>query len=247
MAAKVIKELHGFSGNEIYLMKKPDRLFVRKSGDVFRNFNQLTQLFGKYPVPEVYGIKNKTMDMEYIHGLDMRNYLLTHPANHLNDFLHKIFYQMSSNVVMKDYTSAYIDLFDKINFSVLPFTKEDLLNNLPKELPSSDYHGDFTLENLIYTEDKGFIMIDCVSVMFDSWIFDIAKMRQDLECRWFLRNNPAMIENKLSQIQTDLITSWPQAGDDNLLIVMLLRVFRHCKPNTQEYNFLLKEINKLWK
>jgi hypothetical protein len=34
MAAKVVKELYGFSGNQILLMQKHNRLFVRKIGNI---------------------------------------------------------------------------------------------------------------------------------------------------------------------------------------------------------------------
>ena len=39
-------------------------------------------------------------------------------------------------------------------------------------MPQTTYHGDFTLENLIYDGDE-FIMIDPVTIEYDSYVFDL--------------------------------------------------------------------------
>lgn len=246
MAARVIKTFAGFSGSSIMLMNKHGHLFVRKDGNIDRNLERLTALREQFPVPKIYKVNGDTFDMEYIHGLDMRSYLLTNPATALTKFLVRLFKRMSDNSELKDYTNAYQELCSLVDFSLLPFTAKELLDHLPQYLPGSDYHGDFTLENLIHTTN-GFYMIDCVTVPYDSFIFDIAKMRQDLECRWFLRNAPAMIENKLQQVQQELFNRWPESGNNYLLILMLLRVYRHTTVGAPEHTFLLKEINRLWK
>jgi tRNA A-37 threonylcarbamoyl transferase component Bud32 len=246
MAARVIKTFAGFSGSSIMLMDKHGHLFVRKDGNIDRNLERLTALQEHYPVPKIYKITGNTFDMEYIHGLDMRSYLLTNPSTALTKFLVRLFKRMSDDAVLKDYTSAYQSLCALVDFSLLPFTEHELLARLPQYLPQSAYHGDFTLENLIHTTD-GFYMIDCVTVPYDSFIFDIAKMRQDLECHWFLRDAPAMIENKLEQVQQELFDRWPDANNNDILILMLLRVYRHTTVGSREHIFLLKEINRLWK
>ena len=246
MAARVVKTFAGFSGSSVMLMNKHGRLFVRKDGNIDRNLERLTALKEHFPVPKVYKVNGSSFDMEYIHGLDMRSYLLTNPTSTLIKFLVRLFKRMSENTVSKDYTSAYQSLSAQVDFSLLPFREKELLERLPQYLPQSEYHGDFTLENLIHTTD-GFYMIDCVTVPYDSFIFDIAKMRQDLECRWFLRNAPAMIENKLQQTQQELFDRWPESNNNYILILMLLRVYRHATVGSQEHTFLLKEINRLWK
>ena len=246
MAARIIKTFAGFSGSSITLMDKHGHLFVRKDGNIARNLERLTALGEQYPVPKIYKVNGDAFDMEYVHGLDMRSYLLTSPTTALIKFLVRLFKRMSDDAVLKDYTSAYQSLCALVDFSSLPFTKHELLAQLPRYLPQSEYHGDFTLENLIHTTD-GFYMIDCVTVPYDSFIFDIAKMRQDLECHWFLRNAPAMIENKLQQMQQELFNRWPESNNNYLLILMLLRVYRHATVESPEHKFLLKELNRLWK
>ena len=247
MAAKVVKELYGFSGNQILLMQKHDKLFVRKIGNISRNIERMQALSVDYPLPQLYTVSKKMIDMEYLHGLDIKTYLKTNNYEKLLDFILSILDRLSSNAVNKDYTEIYIKKLQEVSFEELPFTREQLLERLPKILPSSNYHGDLTLENIIFTADRGFFLIDCATTEYDSYIFDIAKIRQDLDLGWFTRKDNTMLDVKTKHIQKVILEKYPQGGNDYLLILMLLRVYRHTLPNTLERNFILQGINKLWK
>ena len=247
MVAKVVKEFHGFSGNQILLMQKHDKLFVRKIGDVSRNLERMQVLCEDYPLPQLYTVSEKMIDMEYLHGLDIKSYLRTNNYEKLLEFLLCILEKFSIGSVHKDYTQTYIKKLQEINFDKLPFTCEQLLDRLPRQLPSSNYHGDLTLENIIWTADRGFFLIDCATIEYDSYIFDIAKLRQDLELGWFTRKDNAMLNVKTKHIQQKILQQYPTANNDYLLILMLLRVYRHSQPDTLERNFLLEGIKSLWK
>jgi RIO-like serine/threonine protein kinase len=247
MAAKVVKELYGFSGNQILLMQKHNRLFVRKIGNITRNIERMQALNGEYPLPQLYTVSKKMIDMEYLHGLDIKTYLKTNNYEKLLDFLLCILEKFSTVSKDKDYTEIYIKKLQEISFDELPFTREQLLDRLPRQLPSSNYHGDLTLENIIWTADRGFFLIDCATIEYDSYIFDIAKLRQDLELGWFTRKNNAMLNVKTKHIQQKILQKYPTANNDYLLVLMLLRVYRHSRPDTLERNFLLKGIKSLWK
>jgi RIO-like serine/threonine protein kinase len=247
MAAKVVKELYGFSGNQILLMQKHNRLFVRKIGNITRNIERMQALNGEYPLPQLYTVSKKMIDMEYLHGLDIKSYLKTNNYEKLLEFLLCILEKFSTSSVNKDYTEIYIKKLQEINFDDLPFTREQLLDRLPRQLPSSNYHGDLTLENIIWTADRGFFLIDCATIEYDSYIFDIAKLRQDLELGWFTRKDNAMLNVKTKYIQEKILQQHPTANNDYLLILMLLRVYRHSRPDTLERNFLLEGITSLWK
>ena len=108
------------------------------------------------------------------------------------------------------------------------------------------YHGDLTLENIMHS-DAGFYMIDPVTSEYDSYIFDIAKMRQDLECKWFVRKEHLKLDVKLEYIQNKILDEFPLANNDYLLILMLLRVWNYTIPKTKEQRFILENIIKLWK
>lgn len=244
----LVQTFRGFSGNQIYLMDNGNNLFVRKIGAIGRNVERMTHLVNDYPVPKIYRYSDITLDMEYIHGLDIKTYLKSHQPNRLLQFLIAILDQLSANAVDKDYTAVYEAKLQEIDFSLLPFTAQELIDKLPKHLPQSEYVGDLTLENIIYTED-GFYLIDCATIEYDSYIFDIAKLRQDLNLQWFTRNSDVVLDVKTNYISQQLKQRYPQALVDNdyLLILMLLRVYRHAKQGTYEHVFLLEGIRRLWK
>lgn len=246
--AKILKELKGHSGSEVTLMENDSGLWVRKFKNVDRNYERLSALYKSgYPVPEIYTYLNQTLEMEYIHGLDMKNYLLHNTSTKLQEFLLVTLDCFSENSIIKDYTKTYYQKLAWLDsHQGLPFTKEQLIERLPKNIPQSMYHGDLTLENIIYT-DPGFHMIDAVTVEYDSWVFDVAKLRQDLECKWFLRHSDAKLDFKLQNMQDTLRECYPEAFNDNVLILMLLRVYLHTKEGDFEREFILREINRLWK
>lgn len=248
MAAKIIKELYGFSGTKILLMKKHDRLFVRKIGEIDRNVERMYALKDNYPLPEIYGYSKNKFDMEYVHSLDIKTYLKTHSHDKLLEFLVNFFNSTTKTITEKDYTQTYHDKLNQIIFTdKFNFTKEELLTRLPRIVPQTDYHGDLTLENILYSEDRGFLFIDCQTSEYDSFIFDIAKLRQDLECGWFTRTDNTMLDVKTKHIQKELLERYSQANNDFLLILMLLRVYRYAHPETFEQQFLINWMNKLWK
>jgi len=248
MNEHTIKELKGFSGSKIYLMRNDNGLFIRKMDNVDRNFIKLNELSQHFNVPKIYSYNNNILDMEYIHGLDMKSYLAVRDTKRLTEFLINVLSEFSEDVYMTDYTDVYID---KLKYIKLPsemlFTKEQLLEKLPKRLPRSKYFGDLTLENIIYGENGQFHLLDGMTSEYDSYIFDIAKLRQDLECKWFLRDTKLLLDVKVENIQDKLLERFELANNNYLLILMLLRVYRYTKPFSKEETLLIKEMNRLWK
>lgn len=228
-------------------MQKHDRLFVRKIRNIRRNAERLESLRDLVPVPKIYNCIGERLDIEYIHGDDMRTWLISNSPKSLLDFLIKTFEQLESQCRGEhDWQHTYQAFFQQFDPWPFDFTAEDLLERLPRVLPDTNYLGDCTLENII-ASDHGFYFIDCQTSMWHSVVFDIAKLRQDLETQWFLRHRPAMIENKLAYIQRGLQERWPCASDNNLLILMLMRVVLYTKSDQPERQFLLKEIHRLCK
>lgn len=245
---KCITELHGHSGSSIYLMEHNGRRYILKKNNVTRNHERLNALYGLVNVPMIWGYDKESLCMEYIHGLDMKNYLRFNNSNDLLGFIIQSIETFCSNSIDKDYTEVYNSSLSWIDdTNDLPFTKKELIDRLPKILPQSIYHGDMTLENIIQRTDGKFFFIDAVTVAYDSWVFDIAKLRQDLECKWFLRNDSIMLDAKLKDMQQKILAKYPIANNDYLLILMLLRVYLHCEKHTLEHSFILKEVYRLWK
>lgn len=243
--AELIKELAGHSGSKIYLMDGDLGPFVRKENNVERNIERLDFLYKKgYNVPKLYVVNGNCLDMEYIHGLDIKNYLKSNEIIGLKHFIVDTLQSFKIGSTKKDYTEVYHNKLQWLS-NEFPFTKEELIEKLPKILPQSTYHGDLTLENIIHT-DQGFYMIDAMTSEYDSYIFDIAKLRQDLECRWFIRNDNLKLDVKLKNLQDNILDAFPFANNDYLLILMLLRVYPYMKDDLNK-DFIMKEITRLWK
>ena len=63
-------------------MQDEFRLFVRKVGNVDRNYERMVNLDGSVPIPKIYKyIPGETLEMEYIRGLDIKNYLIHNKTN----------------------------------------------------------------------------------------------------------------------------------------------------------------------
>lgn len=248
MGERILKELNGFSGSKVYLMQDNTKTFVRKIDNVERNYERMQHLLTLgFNVPEIYNKTDNTLDIEYIPGLDIKTYLKFNQPTKLIEFLLDILVKLSYNSKDKDYTDVYQRKLAEIDFVKLPFTMSELLDKLPRVLPSSHYYGDLTLENIIYSKTGLFYLIDPVTIEYDSFVFDIAKLRQDLHCKWFLRHDTLFLDAKLKLIESHIMSVFPNAIDNYLLILMLLRVYRHAESDSFEKTFLLMEIDKLWK
>ncbi len=245
---KILKQLNGFSGSKVYLIQNQEKTFVRKIGNVERNYERITTLSKKgFNLPKIYNKSGEILDLEYIQSLDIKTYLEFYSIDNLCSFLLETLEKLSEHKTEKDYSEIFLNKLQEIDFSNLSFTKKDLYGRLPKQLYSSDYFGDLTLENVLYGNDDKFYLIDCSAIEYDSYIFDIAKLRQDLNCKWFLRNHKTSLEVKCNKIEEVILEKFPEANNDYLLIMMLLRVYRHAKENSFEQQFLLREIERLWK
>jgi len=247
---KILKTLNGYSGSKIYLMSDDNKVFIRKIDNVDRNYERLKTLksFG-FDVPCVYQKENNLLDMEYIPGLDIKSYLNVYTIDKFLDYVYTLISEFSINSFNKDYTEIYykkLEWMDKLNpFS---FTKNELIDRLPKVLPQSVYHGDLTLENIIYSKNDKFYMIDGSTIDYDSWVFDISKMRQDVCSGWFIRNfDDKNLKKYLSIVDKKLIEKYPIVNNNSLVILMLLRVFLYTKKDSSDQRFILKEIERLWK
>ena len=83
------------------------------------------------------------------------------------------------------------------------------------------------------------------TIEYDSYVFDLAKLRQDLECGWFIRSESVYYTAKLKMI-SDAFADIENFNNDYLLILMLMRVLPYTS-NDSDKNFVENEIRKLWK
>lgn len=246
---EIVKKLTGFSGSNVFLVRCPVRgLFIKKIGAVSRNIERISALERlNYPVCKILSSSENELDLEYIHGLDISTYLTHNGPKKLIDFLINILKRFAIQGSIKNFTKDIIKNTEWIDTDTeLPFTQKQLFQDEFLIVPSSVYHGDLTFENILYSNDS-FYLIDAVTTIYDSYVFDIAKLRQDLDCKWFLRRSYSSIDVKLYSIKKALLEEFPEANNDIFLILMLLRVYNYTLPGSYERDFILKEIKRLWK
>lgn len=239
----------GYSNSEVMIMEEDGYIFVRKSGDIQRNLERydcLAHLGLRTPL--IYEITGQYYDMEYIKNFDIIKYLSTHSASELGNFLVNTIDKLSENCIEADYSKVYFDKLNGFNFGAynLPFTADELISRLPKFLPMSEYHGDMTLQNILYdAEAKNFVLIDPLTTEYSSYVFDLAKLRQDITCKWFIRNEKVFFDPKL-QVLDKMLSKYEHYNNDYLLILMLLRVLPYAKT-VEDETFLRDKILLLWK
>ena len=115
----------------------------------------------------------------------------------------KIFYKYKNNpIILKKFNQ----IKRKINYKFF------------EKIPISDYHGDFTLENILYSNSKNFYLIDFDSNEFNSFYFDISKLYQDFMGHWFMRSYNADSELKSENHIYILLNFYKKKLDDFLKI-----------------------------
>lgn len=231
----------------VELMENNGRAFVRKTGDVGRNLERLDALSAlELPLPKLLEVYGDSYDMEYIQHEDIKTYLINHSVGNLVDFISTVLIKLSEKTIEKDYSDVYnkkLSLFSWNKYD-LPFNSKELYDKLPKSLPFSEYHGDLTLENILYRTSGSFVLIDPITTEYDSYVFDMAKLRQDITCKWFVRNEKIYVDSKL-KVLNDMLCKFEHYNNDYLLILMLMRVLPY--TNNDDKEFIESEIKKLWK
>lgn len=246
---EIIKKLNGYSGSEVYLIEKNNSKIIRKINNIDRNYERMSFLKKNgFDIPTILSKNNDILEMEYLNGLDSIEFLKRHDFTLLQNFIINTLDKLNKNTKDKDYSDIYKKKLNEIkNFEVFKFKKDELFHKLPKILPQSNYIGDFTLDNIIFSNNK-FYLIDCVTSDFDSWIFDVAKLRQDLQTKWFIRKDKNLKFNVyMNIIQKNIIEKNMYCGNNYLLIMMLLRIYPYSTKNLEDQQFLINNINKLWK
>jgi len=244
----ILKEFKTISKSRVLLVEDRNKIFIRKINHIDRNYEQMLALrkLGLL-MPKILKKNSSTLDMEYIEGISMTDFFETNNPNLFTDFLCKLIDVLSVRSEYSDYSLIYRNKLNEIkSFSDFAFSKEELFEKLPTRLPKSHYHGDLTLDNILYF-DKNFYLIDCLTSVYSSWIFDLVKLRQDLECGWFLRSSRKKKFACLDDIQKHLINRHPLLGNNYLLILMLLRIYNYTLDSEADRNFLVCKINELWK
>ncbi len=217
------KDLIGHSGCQLEIEENKNGIFVIKTSKD-KDYNQrLESQYNKqknyvsniFKTPKVFYIGTNSLGliyftMEYINGLKLSDYLET--AN--REFLSRISKMICSeirdtniydieadNIILskiKDLKTKIVDV-PLYAISALQNALEVLERYKWDKCIKSSCHGDFTLENILIKEGDLYV-IDFLDSFYDSWLIDIAKIFQDLECLWSYRNYENISENLKTRI-----------------------------------------------
>jgi tRNA A-37 threonylcarbamoyl transferase component Bud32 len=250
-----LKDFKGHSGCKVQLYENNGQYIVYKNGSpkLKRSAELLNNLRSLgFNTPEIYSVTDDSMHMEYINGVDMKTYIFNGNQSDINklfgflDFYITTLATATSINILPNLITKLHSIEQSVDLSKLNFTCLDLLGKLPKTATCGTVHGDFTLDNILFYKDK-FYLIDANPTELNHIEFDAVKIRQDLDCLWFVRNEKDTLNYRIvcQRISNQLKNKWPFLNNDYILIFMLMRILPYCTDeNTQD--FLIMEINKLW-
>jgi len=242
----IIKQFIGHSGATVNLVENELGTVVEKSGTgIERNYNRITSLTGVVDQPQILAYDGDTLTMEYIQNQDIQHYLINGEHKKLTRFIKTVydkFVRLPTSA--KDYTSVYERRLSSVSW--LPTTIDNLMDCLPRHLAQTVYHGDLTCNNILYDYNNSrFVLIDAVDIDLDSVHFDISKLRQDIDCGWFLRDSDALLSNRLLSIRQSLSEHCEYYNNNAMAILCLLRVWPY--STEQERTWLAKQMEILWR
>lgn len=278
-------ELKGHSGCRIYLIiPEGSSALVRKiSKEIGYNerlrkqcFKQKTYRSNYAHVPEVLeeGMINDLYyyDMEYVRGISVSSMLESCSVDKIesiSNFLVNIVNENQKTETFDEngWTSAIAhklkSTFDNIPKRCCNKTIKEsfelLSNHKWTDIGTSSSHGDLTLENIIYSYDEKFYLIDFLDTFYETWIIDMSKILQDLVVGWAFRHQfmktDAISENTkirilllnkqfISSIEDVLVNE--KLWDDiyACLLLNLLRIIPYIQDD-RIHVFLNKSINTI--
>lgn len=254
MKYNYISSLQGNSGSTVSIVQYLDKLYVLKQGaSDFTSHANIFKALGDLGlnVPLVHTANSLHMLMDYIPGRSMYPYLETNGIDDLVAYISKCFHLFNSISTPYDFTRELDDKFNELEYRLppnikLPFELHELRSLLPNTMPKGVCHGDFSLDNILYYQDK-FYLIDSSHKTLNSWWLDAAKITQDINAHWFIRNlNPSVeLLVKLRELNYQLSQTFDVINNQYLSCFMLLRVLPYCKT-VWDQKFIATKLHSIW-
>lgn len=259
----VIKEkLIGHSGCEVLLVENNGKNFVRKYCN--KEYSQRLKLQAEKQVefkssyiktPKVYVrdifTKDKCfIEMEFINGLHFNDYILRKDIKYVKEFVEKLLDDILSREEFDNIDTEPIA--NKLD-SLKKFCDSDEKKKSLKYLYTFDWnlikksycHGDLTFENILIKNDEIYL-IDFLDSFIDTKYIDIAKILQDIDVYWSLRNkeidsNLLIRYQVIKKILLGKLTQNEKKICYTLLLINLLRILPYTSDEKTN-NFLHKKI-----
>lgn len=253
----MIKRLTGHSGCKVLLCSdESGRKLVRKiSSSKDYNLRLVSQCEKQKDfksssgaqTPNVFrqGYLNRLFyfDMDYIQGKLMSDRVDLLDAQSLDPYLKTIVSHFEDDEhVYSDMTSSIIKKTEDLKSS-LPKKYEKYIEMVSsanwENLPAGNCHGDFTLENMIVSNGKLFL-IDFLDSFVDTKLLDVSKLLFDVRYFWSKRHlkrkavvKSIFVENYITN--TELYRNYNETIN-RLVILNILRIIPYCvKIETANY------------
>lgn len=264
------KNLGGHSGCQILLMEENGTTFVRKiSSNTTYNkrleeqcYKQQIYKNPKIRVPHVLatGFTDDNLfyfDMEYVRGISLSEYIQTIDVSKIDSLVDLIVNNIvdisnsSTEDISNIFSDKLADLKEKMND--IPEAENGLLvlDMLSKHdwssFTPSMCHGDLTLENIMIKGDDIFL-IDFLDSFHDSWILDLGKLMQDIECMWSYRYLQMDVNTAIRlRIFRDLLITKVEINNPKILVdiyyallLHLVRIYPYAKDQVT-FDFLANQ------
>ena len=242
----LVKHLKGHSGATVSLYKDQDTYKVVKEN--YNKARESVEILRSLPfsTPAVYEVTDNKIVMEYISGQDMASYLLSASEREINNLIEFLSNYINWCLDNSEQYNFNYELLDKIESIGKHINLSFLIDKLNFEMPRSIIHGDFTLENIMFANDK-FYLIDANPTALNSIYFDANKLRQDIDALWFVRKEKNKLHYRIvcEKISKELKKRFNFMQNDDIMTLMLARILPYCKDSFTS-NFLTKEIEKIW-
>lgn len=267
-----ITDLGGHSGCQILLCEKEDDLiWVRKvAGNKEYNQRLIKQaekqahfVNSVLKAPKVIneGYTDEGLfffDMEYIQGITMAEYIKSIEIGKVRSICETIVDNLvfASDGAGRNNEEIFAEKIDSLqntlknsNNSVIDQALLVLKSHNWNRFVSSYCHGDLTLENIII-KDNQIYLIDFLDSFYDSWIFDIGTIMQDVQTMWSYRHEKEVDINtklRLLVFRDILLDSVKKVSQEDYveiyyaLLLKLLRIFPYTKDK-ETYDFLIEKV-----
>lgn len=216
-----IKNLIGFSGCEIKLYCAEDNVFFVRKISSSKEYNARLK---KQMEKQIYFYENLSFgninspkvldsgwigelfffDMEYIRGINLIEHILTASPEELKEIVSTIIKllerlestESNNEIEIESKIDLKIkEIKSKINLNLSCYNS--IMDGLRELVLKETFcHGDLNFENILYDrESNSYYLIDFLDSFIEHYFFDITKLFQDLEGKWYLLRNPGIDKN----------------------------------------------------
>lgn len=255
-----------YSGSDAY--NKRLLLQINKQDNFFKHNSQ-----SGFTTPQVLeqGTEHNLVwfEMPYINAEKYSNYLVKQNKHALDNFiqtlyayfnnLHEKALPFPSEKLQQQLTNKIAEITGKLNENTWldAEVRKNAVHFLQQQIPSAPLleitcHGDFTLSNMLFTNDRRIYLIDFLDSFIESPWIDFVKLRQDTRFQWSLHLEAGEVENvtRLEQVLRYI--------DENICELMYSRypdlhaweryltVLNFCRivpyAHTSDYQYLNKQL-----